>query len=718
MANGAYKICQSMGRASIIALMLMLLGTWFSMSLSAQERSGVSYAQITTNALKNHYGEYSRRLAQSFEGKDLSPEDYGSWPKILLQTTQKTFDGKDFTYTDEYDTRISENWSFLDYQISYARMRGIQDNRLKSKILSNLATARIIDYSIPIYWQAIAVERYGKAIEIQQERINKILRGSRLSNIVNPLLPHEERQLLDTRNKIISTLNLLEQSNKKFNQFIGYRRDINIAPLAITLPVSYYNGQQLDQAVFRSFEPFKKLQGEAKEYATEDKAYSEIGRLFPSVRFDVGENTYRTPRRDIVRWHNYGTQLGWNLSNIFKTYPINKTGMTREHARASSMAMVARNRIALVEYQQNLINFNTALLAYNNTLWAQANTSIYGDDSVESITVQVEKIIAAVRSSYAYASLQQSYFRLLMSGGYLMVDNINPADGQRKLENAIQITVQRSLIGNAIALGNRLDRSLLNEHADQPEVLKVLHAWQQTLTLVLATNHGRQRVSAETSLPRLADNAQTNGLAANTTDGLVAVAGALPRYRKPAKVSEVAASIERLGTSISRHRRTIEEIESLRRVVDGADSTVQDLDKTATRTERFVNRAVGTVDSLQESSKRSLEAANAAQDSALSVRRSTKDLRRAAQTIDSKADIINNLLIPETHYPSVPTSNEDAKESIKMLRDEQESMKIELNKDKSSSHELEQQEEARALEALRKSRRKDSADSPAIPEAN
>ena len=364
---------------------------------------------------KIHYNNYLRQVAQSFEGKDRNPQLFSRWPQLVAQTIDEEARQAVSNFSDDYDVRIAETWEFLDYQLAYAHIRGTQNRTEKQKLLETLILKRMIDQSISIYWDGLIATRYGDEIRVQQARINKLLRDSRLSNVVNSLLPDEEKQLLRISNQIITILRAFQANRNRLNQFIAQRQTYDMESIDIGVPVNYYDGLQLDQASFRSFAPFKNIQDDAEDFTSEQSAYTEIARLFPSVQFVLFGN--QPTRRDVVRWHNYSAQLGWNLSNVYHTYPVPRNGITREHARSSGMAIVSRNRIALIEYQQNLTSFETALVQYNNSLWAQSNTSIYGVGSIESISAEVTKILAAIDSSNAFARLQQSYFRLLLGGG-------------------------------------------------------------------------------------------------------------------------------------------------------------------------------------------------------------------------------------------------------------------------------------------------------------
>ncbi len=632
----------------------------------AQTESSLSYSRILAAGIKAHYGDYLRGVAQSFEGKDRNPELYSRWPRLLLQENTEGDQNGEFAYNQDYDIRVSETWEFLDYQLAYAKMRGTIENKQKRKILAAVTMTRLIDESIDIYWKALVAERYGDAIRQEQVRINKLLRDSRLSNIVNTLLPHEKQKLLEVRNKIITTLRSLQENSNRFNQFIGSRGSNKIKALTVSLPVSYYNGEQLDQSGFRVFIPFGKVLEDANDFITQKRAYAEIERLFPSVRFDVGDATRQVSRRDTVRWHNYSSQLGWNLSNVFKTYRVTKKGLTREHARSASMVIVARNRIALIEYQQSLANFDQALLNYNNSLWAQANLSVYDQASMENIAAQVEKIIAAVQSSYAFASLQRSYFRLLVGGGYVVVDNINPLDDEKRLKNVLESSIERLLLADSIELGNQIDRSILSEHSDSPEILRILQAWQQALALILSSAHGTKAVNVEDSLPDIKDNIQNIGLATNSADDLVSVAESLPAYQKSKKPASAVALV---GTAalVSRvsmqHQENLEQIEKIGQVADQVNEASLRTQDAAKRVEKAANTAV--------------EAVGAATKLFQEVKKKDEEAKMMEMELKQK------LAFTKMYFPRTPADAADADLMLRQLNTEKsmsasEKMKMEL----------------------------------------
>ncbi len=573
-------------------LVVALLGLYGANPAYAQlDDDGVlDYSDILAGGVKIHYEGYLRQVAQSFEGKDRNPQQFSRWPDFLAQAADDEVK-QAINFSENFDVRVAETWEFLDYQIAYAQIRGTTRRAEKQKLLETLTLSRIIDQSIKIYWDGLIATRYGNNIRLQQARINKLLRDSRLSNVVNSLLPEEEKQLLRISNEVITILRSFQASRSRLNQFIAQRQTYRMKAANIGIPVNYYDGGQLDQSSLRSFSPFRTVTSDAEEYTTEQRAYTEISRLFPSAQFVLFGNELN--RRDVVRWHNYSSQLGWNLSNVFDTYPIPRDGVTREHARASGMALVSRNRIAVIEYQQNLINFEAALIRYNNSLWAQSNTNIYDAGSIETISSEVEKILAAVDSSNAFARLQQSYYRLLLSGGYVQIDNINPRADEASLASLMEVAVQRLLNADAVELGNRIERGVLSEYSDNPIMLRILQAWQQSLSLILSTANGSKRVSPEDTLPYLQDNVN---LSEDVTmaDDLIDIASDLPTYGGPASAKETGKMRAGDKDAEMMMRTNAVTLEALNKISEAADKTLeaaQTASEAATRAIEAAERA-------------------------------------------------------------------------------------------------------------------------------
>ena len=444
---------------SLCMAILLSFGLMLSASAQKIDDDGVlSYSDVLAAGVKIHYQSYLQQVTKQFDGKDRAPQQFSRWPEFLAQANDEEAK-QAVNFAQTYDVRVADTWEFLDYQLAYAHLRGTSDLDARQNLLEILALSRMIDQSLDIYWNGVIAARYGEQIRIQQARINKLLRASRLSNIVNSLLPEEEKQLLRINNDIVTILRYFQASRNRLNQLIAQRQNYKLQAAKIGIPVNYYDGIQLDQSAFRTFAPFENVAEDAAEFTSEQRAYGEITRLFPSVQFALFGNQFS--RRNIVRWHNYSSQLGWNLSNVFHAYPLLRNGLTREHARSAAMVLVSRNRVALIEYQQNLANFEAALVQYNNAVWSQSNIGVYDVGSIDTIAAEVKKILAAVDSSNAFARLQQSYYRLLLSGGYVQLDNINPNNDERSLANLFEIGIQRSLNADAVELDNQLERGLI-----------------------------------------------------------------------------------------------------------------------------------------------------------------------------------------------------------------------------------------------------------------
>ncbi len=585
LLSGATKLCMPV---------LLSFGLTFSASAQIDDDGVLSYSDVLAAGVKIHYQSYLQQVTQQFESKDRSPQQFSRWPEFLAQANDEAAK-QAINFAQTYDVRVADTWEFLDYQLAYAHLRGTSDLGAQQNLLETLTLSRMIDQSIDIYWNGVIAARYGEQIRIQQARINKLLRASRLSNVVNSLLPEEEKQLLSISNDIVTILRYFQASRNRLNQMIAQRQNYQLKAAKIGIPVNYYDGIQLDQSAFRTFAPFENVAEDAAEFTSEQRAYGEITRLFPSVQFALFGNQFS--RRNIVRWHNYSSQLGWNLSNVFHAYPLLRGGLTREHARSVAMVLVSRNRVALIEYQQNLANFEAALVQYNNAVWSQSNIGVYDVGSIDTIAAEVKKILAAVDSSSAFARLQQSYYRLLLSGGYVQLDNINPNEDERSLANLFEIGIQRSLNADAVELDNQLERGLFAEYSDNPSLLRIFQAWQQSLALLYATNNGTKRVAPENTLPYLQNDTRLSNQDATAND-LLGVADGLPEYRSSFTDEEIA---EIRGTDVvtkaaNTNQATLDAIEEIAKAVDKINKTVERTEQSTAENQQKLDQLTEKVD--------------------------------------------------------------------------------------------------------------------------
>ncbi|MCH9844925.1 MAG: hypothetical protein K0U39_05405 [Alphaproteobacteria bacterium] len=579
-------------------VLFLWCGLAFTSSAQIDDDGVLSYSDVLAAGVKIHYQSYLQQVTQQFDDKDRNPQQFSRWPEFLAQANDEAAK-QAINFAQTYDVRVAETWEFLDYQLAYAHIRGTSDLDAQQKLLETLTLARIIDQSLDIYWNGVIAARYGEQIRIQQARINKLLRDSRLSNVVNSLLPEEEKQLLRISNDIVSILRYFQASRNRLNQLIAQRQNYKLKAAKIGIPVNYYDGIQLDQSAFRTFSPFENVSEDAIEFISEQRAYGEITRLFPSVQFALFGSQFS--RRNIVRWHNYSSQLGWNLSNVFYSYPLLRSGLTREHVRSSAMVLVSRNRVALIEYQQNLSNFETALVQYNNALWSQSNIGIYDVNSIDTIAAEVKKILAAVDSSNAFARLQQSYYRLLLGGGYVQLDNINPNNDERSLANLFEIGIQRSLNADAVELDNQLERGLFAEYSDNPNLLRIFQAWQQSLALLFATNNGSKRVAAENTLPYLQNDTRLSNQDTTPND-LLGVADGLPEYRSSFTDEEIAQirGTDVLTKAANTNQATLDAIEKIAEAVDKTNQAVERTEQSTAEIQERLNQIGDKVDVVEE----------------------------------------------------------------------------------------------------------------------
>ena len=146
----------------------------------------------------------------------------------------------------------------------------------------------------------------------------------------------------------------------------------------------------------------------------------------------------------------------------------------------------------------------------------------------------------------------------------MQVDNINTNDDETTLANLFEVSIQRLLNSDVVELTNRVERGVLAEFSDNPTILRVLQAWQQSLALILATENGARRIVVEDTLPYLQDNVHlTQRTMAND---LVGIAGDLPEYHGGNKGEKLTSS-QILGGAILTPvtRQVLEVVEGVKR---------------------------------------------------------------------------------------------------------------------------------------------------------
>jgi outer membrane protein TolC len=130
-------------------------------------------------------------------------------------------------------------------------------------------------------------------------------------------------------------------------------------------------------------------------------------------------------------WASAGAQVSWNLFNVFKWGKIEKVNELKqnfayEQSMATAVAVLSQVHLATIRFHETLQTYQIAdkyfnvSVRINNQIQGARRTENIGE--LEVIRENINLMLAGLRRDLAYAELQNSYGRVLMSMGLDLVD--------------------------------------------------------------------------------------------------------------------------------------------------------------------------------------------------------------------------------------------------------------------------------------------------------
>ena len=146
-----------------------------------------------------------------------------------------------------------------------------------------------------------------------------------------------------------------------------------------------------------------------------------------------------------------------------------------------------------------------------------------------------------------------------------------------------------------------LNAVLFAEYSDNPSLLRIFQAWQQSLALLYATNNGTKRVAPENTLPYLQNDTRLNNQDATAND-LLGVADGLPEYRSSFTDEEIA---EIRGTDVvtraaNTNQATLDAIEKIAETIDKTSKTVERNEQSMAEIQQKLNLVDEKADVLEQ----------------------------------------------------------------------------------------------------------------------
>ncbi len=333
---------------------------------------------------------------------------------------------------------LTLTWNILDFGVSYFRAQQAADRVLIAEEQKRKIINRIVQDVRTTYWRAVSNDRLINQLNTLMARVTKAIEESKeveQKRLDKPLTA------LTYQRELIGIKRQLEQMQRELsfakiqlaalmNLQPGEDYDLVIPERVNTIQALAYSPQLMEQLALENRSELREVAYEKRINAKEIKAA--ILGLFPGLNLNFSGNYNSNDFLFENNWLSYGTQISWNLLNVFRI-PATKRVVEAQDivldARrlALSMAIMTQTHVSLAQFEHTSKEYATA--AEFNETQSKIIEQIYKAAKTNSVSEQVvireemNVLISEVKYDIAYADFENAYGNIFAAMG---VDPISP----------------------------------------------------------------------------------------------------------------------------------------------------------------------------------------------------------------------------------------------------------------------------------------------------
>lgn len=332
---------------------------------------------------------------------------------------------------------VEFSWNVLDFGLSYIRAKQQADRYLISQQSERVVAHNITEQVRTEYWQAVSAQRLLPAIEPLMKQAEQALNDSHYVETLQLRSPiqalYYQRELLDVLRSLQAVRQSLSDAKIRLASLMGLKpgtefKLVDVSHQQLQVPHVKLDLDYMENYALEHRPDLLSTYYQKRISAAEVR--SALVKLLPGVKFSAGfysDNNDYLLNQD---WNSIGTQISWNLFNVFKYSGQRKLAKTQElyaeqQRLATSMAVLTQVQMASISYRQSLISYRLASRYLNvaDRIKVQEGNRFHSDQSsqLDYIRESLNALLAQLRRDVAYASVQTSYGRLYTSMGIDLV---------------------------------------------------------------------------------------------------------------------------------------------------------------------------------------------------------------------------------------------------------------------------------------------------------
>ncbi len=333
---------------------------------------------------------------------------------------------------DIFNADLSLTWNVLDFGLSYIRAKQAADKVLIAEEEKRKVVNRMVQDVRTAYWRAVSNDRLIVKLEALLVRVSQAIEESkqvekkRLERPLTALTYQREligikrelealqRDLSLAKIQLAALMNL--RPGESYQLVIPDRGDIvdkvDISP------------EMMEQIALENRPEIRTISYEERINKKEAKAA--ILSLLPGLDINFGKSYSSNSFLFNNNWLSYGTQVSWNLLNIFKLPATKRELGARENvleARrlALTMAIMTQVHVSLAQYEHAQREYKTAADYYltQQKILDQLRSGVAKNTVTEQSLIREEMnmMVAEIKYDIAYSDVENAYAGIFASLG-------------------------------------------------------------------------------------------------------------------------------------------------------------------------------------------------------------------------------------------------------------------------------------------------------------
>lgn len=410
----------------------------------------ISQYEAIARALKYNL-DYNLEFAEKILSEtELDLSRYDLLPQLVARTG---YDGRDkfsgsssqslITGTQSLSTSTSSNrdiftsdlkltWSVLDFGLSYIRANQNADRVLIAEEEKRKVVTRIVQDVRTAYWRAVTNDRLIKKIEVLLVRVSKAIEESKqieIKRLDRPLTALTyQRELIGIKRELEELQRDLSLAKIQLAALMNLRPgedfELVIPDRAVVVNKVDISPDMMEQLALENRPEIRTISYEERINRKEAKAA--ILRLLPGLDINFGKNYTSNSFVFNTNWLSYGSQISWNLLNIFRLpstkRELKARGKVLEARRlALTMAIITQVHVSLAQYEHSKREYKTATDYYltQEKILAQLISGVSTNTVTEQSLIREEMnmMVAEVKFDIAFADVENAYASIFSALG-------------------------------------------------------------------------------------------------------------------------------------------------------------------------------------------------------------------------------------------------------------------------------------------------------------